>query len=66
MRGPGPNMRVDKRFDPVTQQLVAYTLEGVFGRNDRIIWMDGRPHPVAERRAHLGRLLDGQGRPATS
>ena len=45
MRGPGPNMRVDKRFDPVSHQLVAYTLEGVFGRDDRIIWMDGRPHP---------------------
>jgi hypothetical protein len=45
MRGPGPNMRVTKRIDPVTLQLVAYTLEGVFGRNDRVIWMDGRPHP---------------------
>jgi hypothetical protein len=38
-------MRVAKRFDPVSHQLVAYTLEGVFGRDDRIIWMDGRPHP---------------------
>jgi hypothetical protein len=45
MRGPGPNMRVTKRVDPVTLQLIAYTLEGVFGRNDRVIWMDGRPHP---------------------
>lgn len=45
MRGPGPNMRVIKRNDPVTHQLVAYTLEGVFGRDDRIIWMDGRAHP---------------------
>ena len=45
MRGPGPNMRIKKRVDPVTHELVAYTLEGVFGRNDRIIWMDGRPHP---------------------
>jgi hypothetical protein len=45
MRGPGPNMRIVKRNDPVTHQLIAYTLEGVFGRNDRIIWMDGRPHP---------------------
>ncbi|MBI4265315.1 MAG: hypothetical protein HY657_13135 [Acidobacteria bacterium] len=45
MRGPGPNMRITKRTDPVTLQLVAYTLEGVFGRDDRIIWMDGRPHP---------------------
>lgn len=45
MRGPGPNMRVNKVTDPVTQTLVAYTLEGVFGRADRVIWMDGRPHP---------------------
>jgi hypothetical protein len=48
MRGPGPNMRIMKRFDPVTGELVAYTLEGVFGRTDRIIWMDGRAHPPAE------------------
>ena len=45
MRGPGPNMRITKRTDPVTHELFAYTLEGVFGRDDRIIWMDGRPHP---------------------
>src|SRR5690349_21492383 len=29
MRGPGPNMRVSKRVDPVTQKLVAYAIEGV-------------------------------------
>jgi hypothetical protein len=45
MRGPGPNMIIQRRTDPVTHQLIAYTLEGVFGRDDRIIWMDGRPHP---------------------
>ena len=45
MRGPGPNMRVNKVIDPVTQTVIAYTLEGVFGRDDRVIWMDGRPHP---------------------
>jgi len=45
MRGPGPNMRIQTINDPVTQQLIAYTLEGVFGRDDRVIWMDGRPHP---------------------
>jgi hypothetical protein len=45
MRGPGPNMRVQKIADPVTQTVIAYTLEGVFGRDDRVIWMDGRPHP---------------------
>jgi len=45
MRGPGPNMRIKKVTDPYTQKLIAYTLEGVFGRDDRVIWMDGRPHP---------------------
>ena len=45
MRGPGPNMRVTKVIDPVTQTVLAYTIEGVFGRDDRVIWMDGRPHP---------------------
>src|SRR5215216_7863028 len=39
MRGPGPNMRVAKVSDPVTQAPLAYTIEGVFGRDDRVIWM---------------------------
>jgi hypothetical protein len=45
MRGPGPNLRIIRIDDPVTQTLVGYTLEGFFGRDDRVIWMDGRPHP---------------------
>jgi hypothetical protein len=45
MRGPGPDMRINKITDPVTQVVVAYTLEGIFGRDDRVIWLDGRPHP---------------------
>jgi hypothetical protein len=45
MRGPGPNVRIQKVADPVTQVVIAYTIEGVFGRDDRVIWMDGRPHP---------------------
>src|SRR5688572_16091164 len=45
MRGPGPDMRINKVIDPVTQVVVAYTLEGIFGRDDRVIWLDGRPHP---------------------
>jgi hypothetical protein len=45
MRGPGPNIRIQKVNHPTTQELMAYTIEGVFGRNDRVIWMDGRPHP---------------------
>jgi hypothetical protein len=45
MRGPGPNIRIQKIADPVTQVVIAYTIEGVFGRDDRVIWMDGRPRP---------------------
>ena len=45
MRGPGPNFRMAKLTDPTSQQFVAYKLDGVYGRNDRTIWMDGRPHP---------------------
>jgi hypothetical protein len=47
MRGPGPNFRMAKLTDPVSRQFVAYRLDGVYGRNDRTIWMDGRPHPPA-------------------
>ena len=45
MRGPQPNFVVRKIIDQVTGQLIAYTLAGTFGRADRTIWMDGRPHP---------------------
>lgn len=45
MRGPGPNFRMSKFTDPNTKQFIGYTLDGVYGRNDRTIWMDGRPHP---------------------
>jgi len=45
MRGPGPDMRINKVQDPVTQTVIAYTLEGVYGRADRVIWLDGLPHP---------------------
>ena len=45
MRGPGPNVRIQKVVDPVTARLIAYTVSGMFGRADRVIWMDGRPHP---------------------
>ena len=41
------NLRIQKINDPVTQVLIAYTLEGLYGRPDRVIWMDGRPHPSA-------------------
>jgi hypothetical protein len=47
MRGPGPNFRMAKILDPQTREFVAYALDGVYGRNDRTIWMDGRQHPPA-------------------
>ena len=45
MRAPGPNMRVAPVIDPDTQQTIAYTVEGMFGSANRVIWLDGRPHP---------------------
>lgn len=45
MRGPGPNFRMGTVVDPRTQQLVAYTINNLFGNADRTIWLDGRPHP---------------------
>ena len=45
MRGPQPQLRILKIVDPVTARLVAITMAGYFGRADRVIWMDGRPHP---------------------
>ena len=47
MYGPGPGGRIEKVLDPVTGDLVAYTFAGTFGRADRTIWLDGRPHPSA-------------------
>lgn len=45
MRGPRPDVRISKIVDQLSGQLVAYTIVGMFGRADRTIWMDGRPHP---------------------
>lgn len=45
MRGPGPNMRWTKVVDPISGRLVAFSVVGMFGRADRVIWMDGRAHP---------------------
>ena len=44
MRGPA-NLRISKVLDPVTEQPIAYKVVGMFGRADRMIWLDGRPHP---------------------
>jgi hypothetical protein len=45
MRAPGPNFRMSTIVNPRTQEIVAYTIVNLFGRADRTIWMDGRPHP---------------------
>lgn len=45
MRGPGPNMRWTAIVDPESQQFIGYTVQGLFGNAERIIWTDGRPHP---------------------
>ena len=31
--------------DPQTERLIGYTITNLFGRADRTIWLDGRPHP---------------------
>lgn len=41
-RGPA---RISKIFEPVTQRHIGYALAGGYGRADRIVWIDGRPHP---------------------
>src|SRR5688572_24540917 len=45
MRAPRPDFRMGAVVDPKTERLVAYTITGLFGRADRRIWLDGRPHP---------------------
>lgn len=43
----GPNtLVVGKIYEPVQRVVQAITLDGTFGL-DRIVWMDGRPHPPA-------------------
>jgi hypothetical protein len=37
--------RIEKVLDPATQQLVAYTLCCEIGALERVVWLDGRPHP---------------------
>jgi hypothetical protein len=45
MRAPRPDFRMGPIVDPKTERLVGYTITGLFGRADRTIWLDGRPHP---------------------
>ena len=43
--------RIQPVLDPVTRRLIAYNLCCEFGNVDRMVWLDGRPHPpdIAER-----------------
>ena len=41
-RGPQRILRI---LDPATQALVAYAMSGSYRRADRVVWLDGRPHP---------------------
>lgn len=43
LRGPA-TIRFSKIVDPDSGRLIAYSLQGSYGR-PRTIWMDGRPHP---------------------
>jgi glyoxylase-like metal-dependent hydrolase (beta-lactamase superfamily II) len=45
MRAPRPDFRMGAVVDQKTERLIAYTITGLFGRADRTIWLDGRPHP---------------------
>jgi len=45
MRAPRPDFRMGPIVDPKTERLIGYTITGLFGRADRTIWLDGRPHP---------------------
>jgi hypothetical protein len=43
-RGPGPTLYV-RPIESDTGELIGYDIKGYYGRADRTIWMDGRPHP---------------------
>jgi hypothetical protein len=45
MRAPSGNFRMTAEMDPIYQNIIAYRIDGLFGRADRVIYMDGRPRP---------------------
>ncbi|MGE0591793.1 MAG: hypothetical protein AB7G23_01565 [Vicinamibacterales bacterium] len=45
MRAPQPNFRMAPIINPASQELIGYSVVGLFGGGDREIWVDGRPHP---------------------
>ena len=42
--GPDP-MRIEQMVDPINRQLIAYRVSYDETPGDRMIWLDGRPHP---------------------
>lgn len=42
--GPG-NFRITNVYDELTDRIIGLRIDGTFGRADRIVWIDGRPHP---------------------
>ncbi len=46
MRGLG-NMRVTNEFDPLHRELIAFRTYMPAWGSERVIWLDGRPHPPA-------------------
>lgn len=64
-RGPGPNLRIERILEPVTDRLIGYTTHGTYGRADRTIWLDGREHPSERHGLHqwngfsTGEWVDG-------
>lgn len=45
LRGPNPSPHIGEIIDPVTRQLIGYTITGLFESANRTVWLDGRPHP---------------------
>lgn len=45
LRAPSGNFRLSAERDPVYGNIIAYHFDGLFGRADRVVWMDGRPRP---------------------
>jgi len=44
MRGP-TTLNISTQKDSVSGAIIAYVIEGTYGRATRVIYMDGRPHP---------------------
>src|SRR3546814_17339411 len=40
MRAPSGNHRITAELDPIYQNIIAYHIDGLFGRADRVIYID--------------------------